>query len=81
MFAQSKWNMDEILAFLEKLVLISGLKIMVKSGLEEIFLKFLNALTMSFLSLNLYFCQVKTPPFYEVNSFNRKWRRMEEFQK
>ena len=34
---------------------ISGLKMMVKSGLEKIFLKFLHALTMSFLLLNLYF--------------------------
>ena len=31
---------------------ISGLKMMVKSGLEKIFLKFLHALTMSFLLLN-----------------------------
>ena len=34
---------------------ISGLKMMVKSGLEKIFLKFLHALNMSFLLLNLYF--------------------------
>ena len=34
---------------------ISGLKMVVKSGLEKIFLKFLHALTMSFLLLNLYF--------------------------
>ena len=34
---------------------ISGLKMMVKSGLEKIFLKFLHALTRSFLLLNLYF--------------------------
>ena len=34
---------------------ISGQKMMVKSGLEKIFLKFLHALTMSFLFLNLYF--------------------------
>ena len=33
---------------------IFGLKMMVKSGLEKIFLKFLHALTMSFL-LNMYF--------------------------
>ena len=32
---------------------ISGLKMMVKSGLEKIFLKFFHALTMSFLLLNL----------------------------
>ena len=30
-------------------------KMMVKSGLEKIVLKFLHALTMSFLLLNLYF--------------------------
>jgi hypothetical protein len=34
---------------------ISGLKMIVKSGLEKIFLKFLHALTMSFLLMNLYF--------------------------
>ena len=34
---------------------ISGLKMMAKSGLEKIFLKFLPAPTMSFLLLNLYF--------------------------
>ena len=34
---------------------IFGLKMMVKSGLEKIFLKFLHAHTMSFLLLNLYF--------------------------
>ena len=33
---------------------ISGLKMMVKSGLEKIFLKILHALTISFLLLNLY---------------------------
>ena len=34
---------------------IFGLIIMVKSGLENFFLKFLHVLTMSFLLLNLYF--------------------------
>ena len=34
---------------------ISGLKMMMKSGLGKIFLKFLHALTMLFLLLNLYF--------------------------
>ena len=34
---------------------IFGLKMMVKSGLGKIFLKFLHAHTMSFLLLNLYF--------------------------
>ena len=33
---------------------ISGLKMMMKSGLGKIFLKFLHALTMLFLLLNLY---------------------------
>ena len=37
-------------------ITIFGLKMMVKSGLEKKFLKFLHALTMSFLLLNLYFC-------------------------
>ena len=44
---RSKWNMGEILAF-------SGLKMMMKSGLGKIFLKFLHALTMLFLLLNLF---------------------------
>ena len=34
---------------------IFGLKMMVKSGLEKISLKYLHALTMSYLLLNLYF--------------------------
>ena len=34
---------------------ISGLKMMMKSGLRKIVLKFLHALTMLFLLLNLYF--------------------------
>ena len=36
----------------ESKITIFGLKVMVKSGLEKIFLKFLHALTMSFLLLN-----------------------------
>ena len=39
----------------ESKITIFGLKMMVKSGLEKIFLKFLHALTMPFLLLNLYF--------------------------
>ena len=35
--------------------IIFGLKMMMKSGLEKIFLKFLHAHSMSFLLLNLYF--------------------------
>ena len=42
---RSKWNMGEIFS-------ISGLKMMMKSGVGKIFLKFLHALTMSFLLLN-----------------------------
>ena len=53
---------------------ISGLKMMVKSGLEKIFLKFLQAITISFLLHTEFVLLNKTPPFYEVNSFNRKWR-------
>jgi hypothetical protein len=51
---------------------IFGLKMMVKSGLEKIFLKFLYAHTMSFLNTE-FVLLIKTPLFYEVNSFNRKW--------
>ena len=36
LFSRSKWNMGEI----------PGLKMMVKSGLEKIFLKFLHVLTI-----------------------------------
>ena len=43
---------------------ISGLKMMVKSGLEKMFLKFLHALTMSFLLLNYWI-----PPFYDWGKF------------
>ena len=59
---------------------ISGLKMMVKSGLGKIFLKFLHALTMSFLLLNLYFWS-KFPPFYEINLLNRKWQAHEGISK
>jgi hypothetical protein len=36
---------------------------------QEVELKSFHAQTMSFLLLNLH----SIPPFYEVNSFNRKW--------
>ena len=49
---------------------ISGLKMMVKSGLEKIFLKFLHALTMSFLLLNLYFWS----KFSNNNDMVSAWR-------
>ena len=53
---------------------ISGLKIMVKSGLKKIFLKFLHALTMSFLLLNLYCWSKFLLSMRYLNSFNRKWQ-------
>ena len=59
---------------------ISGLKMMVKSGLEKIFLKFLHALTVSFF-ITEFVLLTKTPPFYDVNSLIENGERMEEFQK
>ena len=49
---------------------ISGLKIMMKSGLGKIFLKFLHALTMLFLLLNLYFWS----KFSNKNDMVSAWR-------
>jgi hypothetical protein len=40
---------------------------MEKNGLEEIFLKFLYV-----ISITEFVLLIKTTPFYEVNSFNRK---------
>ena len=51
---------------------ISSLKMMMKSGLGKIFLKFLHALTMSFLLLN-------SDQKYKFS--NKNGERMEEFQK
>ena len=48
---------------------ISGLKKMVISGLEKIFLKFLHVILITEFVL-----LIKIPPFNEVNSFNRKWQ-------
>ena len=48
----SKWNMGEIY----------GVKMMVKSGLEKIFLKFFHVIFITEFVL-----MTKTPPFYEVN--------------
>ena len=53
---------------------VSGLKMMVKNGLEKIFLKFLHALTMSFLLLNLYF-------WPKLLHSIENGERMEEFQR
>ena len=49
---------------------ISGLKMMMKSGLGKIFLKFLHALTMLFLLLNLYFWS----KFSNKNDMVSAWR-------
>ena len=49
---------------------IFGLKIMMKSGLGKIFLKFLHALTMLFLLLNLYFWS----KFSNKNDMVSAWR-------
>ena len=49
---------------------ISGLNIMIKSGLGKIFLKFLHALTMLFLLLNLYFWS----KFSNKNDMVSAWR-------
>ena len=49
---------------------ISGLKMMMKSGLGKIFLRFLHALTMVFLLLNLYFWS----KFSNKNDMVRAWR-------
>ena len=49
---------------------ISGLKVMMKSGLGKIFLKFLHALTMLFLLLNLYF----RSKFSNKNDMVSAWR-------
>ena len=67
---------DSYLVFTLKMESVSkntifGLKMMVKSRLEKIFLKFLHALTMSFF-ITEFVLLIKIPPFYEVNSFNRK---------
>ena len=49
---------------------ISGLKMMMKSGLGKIFLEFLHALTMLFLLLNFYFWS----KFSNKNDMVRAWR-------
>ena len=60
---QSKWNMGEILAFLG-----SGLKMMMKSGLEKIFLKFLYAQAIFFQFILLH----------RNEEFCMKWQRTTE---
>ena len=54
---------------------ISGLKMMVKSGLEKIFLKFLHALTMSFLLLNFD----QEYKFSNKNNMLSTWRNFKIF--
>ena len=53
---------------------ISSLKMMVKSGLEKIFLEFLHALTLSFLLLNF-------DQKYKFSNKNNMVSEMKEFQK
>ena len=55
------------------------LKMMMKSGLEKIILKFLHAQRRSFLSLNLQF-DAKIPFLRSKKDFPKKALRMEEFQ-
>ena len=60
LFLNTSYLTDSGIVFTLKMESVSkmtffGLKMMVKSGLEKIILKFLHALTMSFLLLNLHF--------------------------
>ena len=50
---------------------ISGLKTMVKSGLEFFFE--IPPCDHHVIFITKFVLLTKTPPFYEVNSFNRKW--------
>ena len=54
---------------------IFGLKMMMKCGLEKIFLKFLHA--QSLFQIVFFITEfvplIKSSFSYEVNSFNRKW--------
>ena len=77
------WLTDSYIGFTLKMESVSkntifAIKMMVKSGLEKVFFKFLHALTMFITTFVLF---IKTPPFYEVNSFNRKRLGLEEFKK
>ena len=56
---------------------ISGLKMMMKSGIGKMFLKFLHALTMSILLLNFD----QKYKFSNKNNMVTIGERMEEFQK
>ena len=53
---------------------------MVKSGLEKIFLKFLHAFTVSFLLLNVYFSPKILRSMRSIQLMENS-ERMEEFQK
>ena len=49
----------------------NGLKMMVKSGLENIFE--IPPCAHQVIFITEFVLLIKTPLFYEVNSFNRKW--------
>ena len=55
---------------------ICGLKFQLSyvDMLQDFFWKFLHALTVSFLLNTEFVLLTKIPPFYEVDSFNRKWQ-------
>ena len=40
---------------------------------QDCFWKFLHALAHHVIFITEFVLLIKTPPFYEVNSFNRKW--------
>ena len=54
---------------------ISGLKMMMKSGLRKFFLKFLHALTMSFLLLNFdqKYRNAKISPIFHFDRGHQSW--------
>ena len=58
---------------------ISGIKMMVKSGLEFFFE--ISLCTHHFIFITEFELLIKIPPFYEVNSFNRKWLAHGEISK
>ena len=65
-----------------KMKFISGLKMMVKSGLEVCGFFFeVSPCAHHVIFITTFVLLIKIPPFSEVNSFNRKWKHMEEFQK
>ena len=53
-------------------ITIFGLKMMVKSGLEKNIFE-IPPCAHHVIFITEFVLLTKTPPFYEVNSFNRKW--------